>query len=175
MNLVPKRTLLSALALVLCTAGVAAGASKALGWAAFYLARPVSASPAPGLVSPAGSSSETPTKTNEVPTIRACATHWNAAAPSTTKKWIVTRAHAADVTRLQTAEQVNGGTIVVSQCAYAIAVSRTQILLAVAPLAGTNDPWRGSVMRYRSAGTVTKLRKQFNAVVRPNGSLKLGH
>ena len=80
------------------------------------------------------------------------------------------------MTRLQTALRSANGTqtIVVSQCAYGIAVSPKQILLAVAPLAGTNEPWRGSVMRYRNAATVTQLRNRFNGTVRSNGTLRLG-
>jgi hypothetical protein len=172
-----KALLLGLAILLMGAAGTAAGAVDVVGWAEFLVARPVSSSHAPGLVSLSTSSSQTGTQSNAVPSIPACLARWNAAAPAATKKWIASRAHAADVTRLQTAQQAPGATstFVISQCAYGIAVGKEQILLVAAPVAGTSDPWRGSVMRYRSVRTVTQFRKRFNAVVRPNGSLKFGH
>lgn len=60
-----------------------------------------------------------------------------------------------------------------STCAFAVAVGRTELVYVVAPPKG-NGRWSGELLRYRSAATVARLTKRFNAAVSPDGSMHTG-
>lgn len=161
------------------TAAAVACASATTGaptWSELFSGAVGGPAPVPGLEQPIIETSQA-RRAVPVPARRACISVWNATVPAPTRRWIASRnARAADVTFMKSGFGVIGGSkrFTVSQCAFGVAVGSKEIVVAVAPLTPGSDPWRGELLHYRSAKTVSGLVIRFTAVVRTDGSIGTG-
>jgi hypothetical protein len=154
--------------------GVARVSAGAPGWTELFVGRS-SVGTVPGLVRPLGPDSanaQTP-----VPSPRTCIAQWNLEVSQQTRRWISSRgARQADVTVMTSYAQAVGSSkrYSISQCAFGIAIRRTALIAAVAPLPHSHSVWRGELLRYRTPATLQRLTQGFNARVTRTGLLRLG-
>lgn len=103
-----------------------------------------------------------------------CISLWNTRAPRATTQWIAAKEPSrAVVTIYEEGVQTIGDNApprVYTQCAFGVAISSTELVLAIAP--PPNEPWRGALLRSSSPSELADLVERFNATVSSDGTLR---